>query len=255
MPGDNIVSHPNSKHIITFTESDHSYIDNFKKTYTSVTTLVAKGFPKFDSEKIAEQCAKKRGVNKDDLLKEWSEKGKNATRLGTRLHENMENYINGNLDDLHEPENIIEKVKFNSGFKIIDMIRKKYSPEFMETEKLIFSPAFEIAGSIDLLVKINDLNYIIYDYKNLSKDIEKESFKGKTGDILPTFNILDSNYWHYALQLQIYENILKSEDYISINANVKKCLIVWNGEKFKIEKIPYVPEAWALMLWRQKMIQ
>jgi ATP-dependent exoDNAse (exonuclease V) beta subunit len=255
MPGDNIVKHPNKSHIITFTESDHSYIDNYGKKYMSVTTIVGNAFPKFETDKIAEQCAKKRGVKKEDLIKEWVQKGKEATRLGTRLHENMEYYIHKNFDLMHTPENLIEKIKFDGAIKILDNIVLKYKPKLLEPEKLVFSPTFGIAGSIDLLVKIDEFNYIIFDWKCLSKDIEKESYMGKTGHILPTLNILDCNFWHYALQLQIYENILKSEDYISINANVKKCLIVWNGEKFKIEKIPYVPEAWALMLWRQKMIQ
>lgn len=253
MPGDNTVNHPNNKHIITFTESDHTYIDNYSKKYMSVTTIVGNAFPKFDTDKIAEQCAIKRGVKKEDLIEEWAKKGMEATRLGTRLHENMEYYIHKEFQKMHEPENLIEKIKFESAKKILNGIIEKYQPDLLEPEKLVFSPDFGIAGSIDLLVKVNEKSYIIFDWKCLSKDIEKESFNGKTGHILPTLNILDSNYWHYALQLQIYENLLKSENYIHIDASVKKCLIVWNGEKFKLEKIPYVPEAWALMLWKQKM--
>jgi len=253
MPGDAKVTHPNNTHVVTFTESDHSYIDNFNKKYMSVTTLISNAFPKFDTDKIAEQCALKRGVNKEDLIKEWAEKGKESTRLGTRLHENVEHYILNELDKMHKPEDITEKIKFNSAIKIVDNIKSKYNPEYLIPEKLVFSPAFEIAGSIDLLVKINDQNYIIFDWKCLSKDIEKTSFNNKTGHILPTLNILDCNYWHYALQLQIYENILKSENYILPTADVKKCLIVWNSNKFKIEKVPYVPEAWILMLWKRKL--
>ncbi len=255
MPGDAKVTHPNNTHVVTFTESDHSYIDNFNKKYMSVTTLISNAFPKFDTDKIAEQCAIKRGVKKEDLIKEWAEKGKESSRLGTRLHENVEHYILNELDKMHEPEDINERIEFNSAIKIIDNIKTKYKPEYLIPEKLIFSPSFELAGSIDLLTKINDENYIIFDWKRLNKDIEKESFNNKTGNIFPTMNILDSNYWHYSLQLQIYENILKSEEYISPTADVKKYLIVWNTaiNKFKIEKIKYVPEAWILMLWKRKL--
>lgn len=252
MPGDTITSHPNLKNVITFIEKTHKYIDNFNKNYISVTTLISHAFEKFDSEKIAEKCAIKRGVKKEDLIKEWSEKGREAARVGTRLHENAEHYIKYSKL-LHEPENITEKIKFNSEIKIIEGIKKKYSPISMEPEKLVFSPDFGIAGSIDLLVKIDELNYIIFDWKNLSKDIEKTSFNNKKGTILPTLNILDCNYWHYALQLQIYENILKSENYVPINSTFKKYLIVWNRTAFKIEEIPYVPEGWALMLWANKI--
>ncbi len=250
MPGDNIVNHPNKTHVITFTESNHLYIDNYNKKYMSVTTLISNAFPKFDADKIATDCAKKRGIKKEDLLKEWSEKGKEASRIGTRLHENMENYILGNMNNLHEPENLIEKIKFNAGFKIIDNIKLKYNPEFLEPEKLVFSPAFELAGSIDLLVKIDDKNYIIFDYKNLSKDIEKKSYMGKTGNVLPTLNILDSNYWHYALQLQIYEILLKVEKYIPNDATVTRTLNVFTDGKFSQHEMPELKqECKELIKW------
>ena len=63
MPGSKEVLHPileNCK--ITFTEDDHSYIDNIGKKYVSVTTLVANAFPKFDSDLQAEKYAKKNGL-------------------------------------------------------------------------------------------------------------------------------------------------------------------------------------------------
>ena len=253
MPSNNQSIHPSNKDLqITFTEENHLYIDSNKKKYMSVTTLIGKAFPEFDSEKVAEQCAIKRGVSKDDLLKEWAEKGEKARFYGTRMHENIEHYINHEYDLMYTPDDIKEKIMFDGSIRIIDSIIKKYHPVLLEPEKLIFSPAFGIAGSVDLLIKVNDLEYIIIDWKRLSKDLEKESFGNKCGHILPTLNIPDSNYWHYTLQLQIYENILKSENYIDVNAQVKKTLIAWNGQKFKLEKVPYIAEAWALMAWRNK---
>jgi len=255
MPSDNKVLHPldNSLEII-FKEVDHSYKDSRGGKYISVTTLISEAFEKFDSDGIAEKTAIKRGVSKESLLKEWSEKGKNAARIGTRLHWNMEQYIHNKFDLMWKPEDVNEKIRFDSAIKILEKIKEKYKPEWMEPEKLVFSPSFGIAGSIDLLVKINDEVYIIFDWKCLSKDIEKYGYNGKCGIILPTLCIPDSNYWHYALQLQIYENLLKSEEYIKPLANVKKILIVWNGHKFSMESIDYIPEAWALMAWKNKLI-
>jgi len=129
-----------------------------------------------------------------------------------------------------------------------------FKPELSEPEKLVFSPAFKIAGSIDWLMKINDNNYIILDWKILSKELSKEGFNNQTGIILPTLNIQDSNFWHYALQLQIYENILKSENYINPNAKVSRYLIVWNESKFELTKMPDLySEAWALIAWNNKI--
>jgi len=253
MPGNNEVYHPVQKDLkITFTEKNHSYIDSTNKKYMSVTTLVSEAFPKFDSEKIAQQCAEKRGISKEDLLKEWAEKGENARHYGTRLHENIEHYILNEHDKMLNPEDVKEKIMFDGTVRIIDSIRNKYNPVLMEPEKLIFSPTFGIAGSIDLLIKINDKSYILIDWKRLSKDIQKVGFNNQCGHILPTLNIPDSNYWHYGLQLQTYENILKIENYIDQDAVVRKMLVIWNGQKFNIEKLPHIPEGWALIAWKLK---
>ena len=254
MPGSKEVLHPileNCK--ITFTEDDHSYIDNIGKKYVSVTTLVANAFPKFDSDLQAEKYAKKNGLEKQDVLDAWNKKGKEATTSGTRLHENIEYFINGELDKMHNPNSLIEKIRFDNGIQIIKNIEEKYKPEWMKPELLVFSPSFGIAGSIDLLVKINDKSYIIFDWKCLSKDIVKEGWNGQCGNIPPTFKIQDSNYWHYGLQLQIYENILKSENYIDPMSKVVRCLLIWNGQKFNTEKLPDLPEAWGVMLWKDKL--
>ena len=253
MPGNKEVFHPILNYKITFTEESHSYIDNKGRKYISVTTLVSNAFPKFNSEEQAEKYSKKHGLDKNDVLALWTKKGKDASTAGTRLHENCENYILNKLDNLHSPKDIQEKMRFDGGIKIIDAIKKKFNPASMQPELLVFSPAFCIAGSIDLLVKMNDNNYIIFDWKCLSKDIEKEGFRGECGNIVPTLKIQHSNYWHYALQLQIYEYILKCEGYINQNANVKKCLLIWNGKNFKIEELPDLPEAWGLMLWKDKI--
>lgn len=253
MPGNTVSVHPNNKDSITFTQIGHTYIDNNNNKYTSVTTLIHKAFPQFDSDKIAEIKAKKLGIKKEELLLEWENKGFVARTNGTRLHEFAENYII-NKTDLYESNDINEKIKFNCAKNIIDKLNDLFKPELSEPEKLVFSPAFKIAGSIDWLMKINDNNYIILDWKILSKELSKEGFNNQTGIILPTLNIQDSNFWHYALQLQIYENILKSENYINLNAKVSRYLIVWNESKFELTKMPDLySEAWALIAWNNKI--
>lgn len=253
MPGNTISIHPNNIDSITFTEAGHTYIDTNNNKYTSVTTLIHKAFPQFDADRIAGLKAKKLGITKEELLLEWETKGFVARTNGTRLHEFAENYII-NKTDLYEANDINEKIKFNCAKNIIDKLNDLFNPELSEPEKLVFSPSFKIAGSIDWLMKINNNNYIILDWKILSKELSKEGFNNQTGIILPTLNIQDSNFWHYALQLQIYENILKAENYINPNAKVSRYLIVWNESKFELTKMPDLySEAWALIAWNTKI--
>lgn len=252
MPGDKIAIHPNNVDKITFTENGHTYIDNKNREYISVTTLIGKAFPIFDSKNIAKRKADKLGIPIEQVLNEWEEKGNVGRNNGTRVHEYCENYIL-NKTLLYNPLDINEKIRFDSAINMIDKLINLFNPITTETEKLVFSPSFGLAGSIDWLFKLKEDQYIIFDWKILNKDLSKSGFNGQTGNILPTLNIQDSNYWHYALQLQIYEYILKSENYIPSNSRVCRYLIVWNGQKFALEKMPEMLEAWALIAWKNKL--
>jgi ATP-dependent exoDNAse (exonuclease V) beta subunit len=252
MPGNTVAIHPNNIDKITFTEEGHTYVDSNNKKYVSVTTLIHKAFHQFDTENIAQKKADKLGISKEELLLEWENKGLVGRTNGTRLHEFAENYIL-NKNELYQANDINEKIRFNSSISMINRLNELFHPIINEPEKLVFSPGFSLAGSIDWLMKINDNNYIILDWKILSKDLAKEGFNNQTGIILPTLNIQDSNYWHYALQLQIYELLLKSENYIKETANVSRYLIVWREDKFTLEKMPNLyAEAWGLIAWNSK---
>lgn len=254
MPGNKISVHPNNKDKIVFTQDGHTYIDSNNKSYLSVTTLIGKAFPEFNSINIAQKKANKLGIPVEEVLKEWEEKGNIGRNNGTRVHEYCENYIL-NKTLLYDPIDINEKIRFDSARIMIDKLLDLFKPISTEPEKLVFSPDFGLAGSIDWLFKIKEEQYIIFDWKILNKDLSKVGFNGQTGHILPTLNIQDSNYWHYALQLQIYEYILKSEKYIPVNSRVSRYLIVWNGLKFNLEKMPEIQEAWALIAWKNKLIK
>lgn len=237
MPKSIIVNHNNIS--ITFNEDDHSYIDMYNKRYTSVTTLIGRGFEKFDSESIAKKIAEKKNCDWHNIIDEWNKIGSIAANEGTRLHENCENQILNNFDKLHSPTSINEKIKFEQAFKVVNKLKENHHNVKFEPEKLVFSPRMKIAGSIDLLVYKDDGKFIIYDWKNI-KQISLYGFNNKCGILEATKNIQDSNYWHYALQLQIYEIILKVENYIPKNAHVSRILNVFEQSGFHQYEMPNV---------------
>ena len=252
MPGSKIVHHPNKDISITFTEDDHKYIDSNNNNYISVTTIISEAFEKFDSVRIAKHICEKRGKTWQELVKEWNEAGKAATTLGTRVHENCEYQINGELDRMHtaSSDNVYEQILFNLAYKEVSKLLSNKNIIKLETEKLIFSPILKIAGSIDLLVTYKNGTYGIFDWKILSKGLSMVGFNNKCGILEATKNIPDSNYWHYALQLQIYEIILKVENYIDKNATVSKTLNTFTDGHFKQFKMPNVKkECKELIKW------
>ena len=238
MPGSTTVSHNGV--IITFNEDNHSYIDEKKRKYTSVTTLIGLGFEPFDSVGIAKRKA---GDNWEKLVLEWKERGRLAAEAGTRLHENCERLILNEKDCvLHIGRNEEEKKKFSLAEEAVWRIKNDPDNCKFEPEKLVFSPKLKLAGSIDLLVTCKDGSYHIFDWKNI-KGISQRGFNGKTGILDCTKDIQDSNFWHYALQLQIYEIILKMEEYIPPNAKVKRTLNVFENGSMNQYPLPSVAEA------------
>lgn len=81
--------------------------------------------------------------------------------------------------------------------------------EPFRTELSVFHCGLRLAGQIDLLCLRPDGNFAILDWKR-SKEIKLESrFKRR---MLPPFHALDDcNFFHYALQLNVYAYILRTE--------------------------------------------
>ena len=118
-----------------------------------------------------------------------------------------------------------ERLEFRAAWNEVEKIK---SAGFLslEPEKLIFSPRFRVAGSIDLLVKKAPAHYLMIDWKRV-KEIKYSGFRNRTGTHPATMHLQDCNFIHYSLQLSIYEQILRLERYIEPFAKVEKWLNVY----------------------------
>lgn len=246
MPGDNSAVHPNGKGKIFFTEDDHVYRDSRGDYYKSGTRLVHDVFPVFDADAVAAKVATKRGVDAEDLKAEWSATGSEATRMGTRMHENAESQFKGEFDKLHQPENEQERQCFAKIWEHVAAIQSEC--DYIEPEKIVFSPQYRIAGSIDLLARRRrDGRWIIGDWKRI-KALKREAFNDEQGIISPGVTLPNCNYYHYALQLSIYEFILRAEGYIQPFDKVDRWLFIYDLAKqdLKQEPLPPLPHHAAL---------
>ena len=229
MPGDSTARHPSGLQL-RFTEDDHKYEDETGRVYTSVTTLLHDFFPPFDKKAIATRCASRTGRSPESFLKEWEEAGV----YGTRVHENCEFQMLGQYDKMHQPQNAREQHAFFSAWNSVDLLKQAF--KFFASEMIVFSPRFRIAGSIDLLMwEIQILR--ILDWKT-NKAIRHQAYGNKVGTQFPTRNLPDCNLEHYALQLAIYELLLKIEGYIMPNQPTKRDLLWFNPEREQADMIP-----------------
>ena len=215
---------------ITFEEGPHIYtIEGHEETkFTSVTTWVHSYFKKFDAKKVIEGMmrnkrkwedpianAKYYGKTAEEIDEMWKIAGAEASAKGTAMHYEIECFYNTPPDTDPTPvqsssTEIEYFLKFNQEFAAT---LKPYRTEWM-----VFHEEAEIAGSIDMVYEnvapatksAPSTTYSIYDWKRC-KEITKTSSFGEfaTNPIIEHFP--DTNFWHYALQLNIYRYILTAK--------------------------------------------
>ena len=198
---------------IRFYEKSHKYKLS-KRTFISVTTLISKYFESFDGKAIARKLAKfkfnkdaKRGVRY--WLKEW----KGAGEHGTRVHKQLENHILGIKDSDALEQRDLNKIEQGKTW-LYEFCRGLNKPRLFP-EVVVFSEEDGIAGTIDLLIKVQSDKdpikdeVILVDWKT-NKRIDKKGFKGKKGNHLITEDLESANYTKYSMQLLLYKYIIEN---------------------------------------------
>ena len=204
--------HPRDERI-RFVEDSHTYyIDGSKEGYISCTTLIHKLFEEFNADIVIKKMRSSRnwpkskynGMSDQEIKDGWEENRNTAASNGTMMHENIENYYNG---DTHETSS--REFKMFSNY--VDD-HPGLSP--FRTEWVIFDSESKVCGSVDMIYKSQSGKYIMADWKR-SKEIKKENMyqRGKDSNVS---HLDDCNFVHYSLQLGIYKYILQKNYGIEI---------------------------------------
>lgn len=132
----------------------------------------------------------------------WNSKGREAREAGTRAHEALELFGNG------LPCAEIQEVRLFRewwGKRNLNFFRTELIT-FMENKK----GNLLLAGSVDLIATDDQGRHVLIDYKRSEKrlTIDEPAYKGKKGKELLT-HIPDTPYWHYSLQLSVYNVMLQ----------------------------------------------
>jgi len=120
-------------------------------------------------------------------------------------------------DNEYTQKELYEKYKSINQNKIDEQVEWEYFLHFVRdhpelkpyrTEWMIFDEDLKLAGSIDMVYENPDGTLSIYDWKR-SKDITKANSWKKFATNPLICDIPDTNFWHYALQLNTYKSILE----------------------------------------------
>lgn len=207
-----VFPHERDQHIV-FEERGHKYYVKRERGYKSVTTLVHDSFEKFNADKIIDKMmaspnwpeSKYFGQTKQEIKASWKANGAEAAKMGTAMHAMFEYYYNQ-----IRPEVIDSYVGTKEHEYFINFIRDHPNLIPFRTEWNVYHEDYKLAGSIDMLYQNEDGTISIYDWKRC-KNIEKYNNFGKRCLVEGLQHIHDANYWHYALQLNIYKYILESK--------------------------------------------
>jgi ATP-dependent exoDNAse (exonuclease V) beta subunit len=249
--------HPRDANI-QFEELGHKYtiLTDPKSKYTSVTTWNHSHFPHFDADEIItkmmsgkswKQGHKYWGLTRDQIKDMWNVNRDNAAGAGTNLHHEVECFMNSKVLkfdythlELHQQNCIFlkydktEKPKEWSHF--LQFVEETPQLKPYRTEWMIYQEDWKLAGSIDMVYENPDGSLSIYDWKR-SKDISKTNAFRKYATTPSISHLPDSNFWHYAMQLNTYKAILESK----YDKKVKDLYLVRlhpDSEEYELIEVP-----------------
>jgi hypothetical protein len=222
-------SHPRDAAVL-FEELDHKYTVCGRSDFTSVTTFIGKLFPPFDADAVVTKMMSGRnwaksayyGMTREEIKAKWQE----AADLGTRMHADIEHFYKGEPYENQTPE-FQQFLKFNA--ELPPGLRPHRS------EWRVYNEDVGIVGTIDMIYVDEAGGFHIYDWKR-TKSIVKDSPFGKA--LHPAISDKpDTNYWHYALQLNLYQFLLESKYGVNVMGRTLVCM---HPEREAFELVPVV---------------
>lgn len=194
---------------ITFEEGPHIYtVCGDRGGYTSVTTWNHSHFAHFDadntiknilkSKKMSDPSYKYYGKTAAVIKKMWDDKRDSACAAGTNMHNDIEYYYN-------KEEVVNDSVEYG----YFQNFLKEYTHlKPYRTEWMIYYEELKLSGSIDMIYENPDGTLQIYDWKRC-EEIKHETSYNKYATTKCISHLPDTNFWHYALQLNVYKTILE----------------------------------------------
>jgi ATP-dependent exoDNAse (exonuclease V) beta subunit len=193
---------------ILFEEAAHRYTVQGREDFTSVTTFIGKLFPEFDADAVIEKMMRSPrwaqseyfGQTREEIKAAWTRRAD----LGTTMHESIELFYK---EDGKLPADLTPEF---AQFLAFDAARSRDLVPY-RSEWRVFDEDIRIVGTIDMLFQRPDGTVEIYDWKRTKKIDDPLTHWNKYALHPALAHLPDTNYWHYALQLNLYQYILESK--------------------------------------------
>ena len=217
---------------IQFYEEDHKYIILYEPDvkYTSVTTWNHEHFSKFEADIIIENMMKGKGwkeghkywgLTPEQIKGQWNNNRDSVAGAGTNLHFLIECFNNDKRFSFdYTNKELYEIYMSDKGHELqskplewqyfINFVKDTPHLKPYRTEWIVYNEDVKISGSIDMIYENPDGTLSIYDWKR-AKNITRINNYNKFALPPQICHLPDSNFWHYALQLNTYKAILEQK--------------------------------------------
>ena len=215
---------------IQFFEENHKYVilSEPHTKYTSVTTWNHKHFPEFDADAIIASMMKGKswkeghkywGLNAEQIKALWYTNKTGVASAGTDMHFEIECFMNEKLLPDGYTHEQLYNLYMSQSIGASKPLEWQYFINFIKdfpdlkpyrTEWIIFNEDVKISGSIDMIYENPDGTLSIYDWKR-AKNITRVNNWNKFALPAQICHLPDSNFWHYAMQLNTYKVILEDK--------------------------------------------
>lgn len=217
---------------IKFFEEGHKYciLTEPDIKYTSVTSWNHSHFPQFDADEVIKNMMNGKGwkeghkywgLSPDQIKNMWNSNKNAVADAGTNLHFEIECFHNDKRFQFEYTNKELFEIYMSDKGKELDQtpIEWQYFIHFIKdhpqlkpyrTEWTVYNEDAKIAGSIDMVYENPDGTLSIYDWKR-SKLITRINQFNRFALTPLICHLPDSNFWHYALQLNTYKCILESK--------------------------------------------
>lgn len=228
---------------IGFDESRHAYEDETGRTYVSVTQFSAHYMPHFDADAVAARISSRDGRPESEIKAEWEKSKDYACGFGTLVHENQEAMMNGAAPK-NMPKDERERGIMAAGYNALCALAADgWRP--IGAERVVFSPYWRIAGTVDALFA-RGREIMIADWKT-NKTIRMVNTHGEK--CLPPIAELDAcELVKYSLQVSLYQRILLRERYINQLAHVVRRIIHLKPDGFEMIDVDFMKTETAEMI-------
>lgn len=210
---------------IDFEPEEHVYLFQGRERLLPVSSLIAWFFNEFDALSVAENQWKYKGIPMEESLDCWEKSGRMASEVGTFMHAQTENYFrDGSFETLCP-------FCFKGKTEMVNLERERqHFLHFIEDYRIhpyrqewpVYDKELNIAGTIDLICKESDGEFVIYDWKRSTKVVNAqgqpivEAFGGRMSK--GGINLPDTIFYHYCLQQNLYRYMLEEHYGIRIKA-------------------------------------